>query len=107
MYWTLDTGADLERMIIRIEKNDDMYESYRQSKMERTSHLLDSPCLRGKEHRGECLVRGAYMPTYSYRSDDGQVLERHFPIESEIPTEIEEDGVTYKRKYVFGGFTIK
>lgn len=37
------------------------------------------------------------MPLHDYQSSDGRMLEKHFSIKDEIPQEIEENGVIYRK----------
>ncbi len=37
------------------------------------------------------------MPLHDYQSSDGKVLEKYFSIKDQIPQEIEENGVVYRK----------
>jgi hypothetical protein len=72
-----------------------------------TVHILDDPCLLGQQHYGYCETEWIRMPTYGFKSEDGTVVDRKFNYDEEVPQEIEEDGIKYKRVWAFQGFRIR
>lgn len=91
-----------------MEESEAQYAVFSRRGVEITSHFLDEPCHRGREHRGFCVKDWNYMATHAYKAEDGEVIERQYSVtEDSIPTELTVDGKTYKRVWAFRGFTIK
>lgn len=103
--------ASLDRigfLIRRMEESEASLAAFSRRGVEVTSHFLDEPCHRGKEHPGYCVKDWNYMASHAFKSEDGEVIERSYSVHEDIiPTEITEDGKTYKRVWSFRGFTIK